>query len=78
MADEDAFVDRELRLRLYRSQQHVFWAIEKEHYPYYKRSDLYFEFLASAPSTSHTTATTTAVVPEEVWTRLNYIMAIPE
>lgn len=42
---------RELGLRLYRIQQHVFWEIEKEHYPYFKRSDLYFKFLASAPST---------------------------
>lgn len=41
---------RELGLRLYRIQQHVFWEIEKEHYPYFKRSDLYFKFLASAPS----------------------------
>ncbi|KAI7886398.1 PXA domain-containing protein [Mucor mucedo] len=41
---------RELGSRLYRIQQHVFWEIEKEHYPYFKRSDLYFKFLASAPS----------------------------
>lgn len=67
IADEDAFADniRELRLRLYRIQQHVFWEIEKEHYPYFKRSDLYFKFLASAPSTAHTTS---AAVPEDEYT----------
>ncbi|KAI8051053.1 PXA domain-containing protein [Gilbertella persicaria] len=40
---------RELGLRLSRIQQHVFWEIEKEHFPYFKRSDLYFKFLSSAP-----------------------------
>ncbi|CAO3626374.1 unnamed protein product [Mucor fragilis] len=50
-SDEEAFANqiRELSLRLYRIQQHVFWEIEKEHYPYFKRSDLYFKFLSSAP-----------------------------
>ncbi|KAI9483361.1 MAG: PXA domain-containing protein [Benjaminiella poitrasii] len=39
----------ELHLCLRRIQQHVFWEIEKEHFPYFKRSDLYFKFLSSAP-----------------------------
>lgn len=41
---------RELRLHLYRIQQHIFWEIEKEHFPYFKRSDLYFKFLSSGPA----------------------------
>ncbi|KAI8967691.1 PXA domain-containing protein [Mycotypha africana] len=40
----------ELRLRLLRIQQYIFREIEKEHYPYFKRSDLYFKFLSSAPN----------------------------
>ncbi|KAG0165252.1 Intermediate filament protein [Apophysomyces sp. BC1034] len=38
------------RQRLYRIQQHVFWQIEKAHFPYFKRSDLYFKYLASSPN----------------------------
>ncbi|KAI7908175.1 PXA domain-containing protein [Cokeromyces recurvatus] len=40
---------RELHLCLCRIQQQTFWEIEKEHFPYFKRSDLYFKFLSSAP-----------------------------
>lgn len=60
--DEESFANqiRELNLRLYRIQQHVFWEIEKEHYPYFKRSDLYFKFLSSTPPV-HTNP-----IPEEV------------
>lgn len=59
--DEETFANqiRELNLRLYRIQQHVFWEIEKEHYPYFKRSDLYFKFLSSAPPIQN------AAIPEE-------------
>jgi sorting nexin-25 len=51
-SEEELFDDRvrELGLRLNRIQQHIFWEIEKEHFPYFKRSDLYFKFLASSPS----------------------------
>ncbi|KAL7333668.1 tRNA (guanine-N(7)-)-methyltransferase (tRNA(m7G46)-methyltransferase) [Mucor circinelloides] len=60
--DEESFANqiRELNLRLYRIQQHVFWEIEKEHYPYFKRSDLYFKFLSSAPPIQNNP------IPEEV------------
>ncbi|GAA5809018.1 hypothetical protein MFLAVUS_002420 [Mucor flavus] len=51
---------RELRLHLYRIQQHIFWEIEKEHFPYFKRSDLYFKFLSSTPAAAAAT-----VIPEE-------------
>ncbi|KAG1159705.1 hypothetical protein G6F37_004648 [Rhizopus arrhizus] len=48
--EEASFNDNinELRLKLYRIQQHVFWQIEKEHFPHFKRSDLYFKFLSSS------------------------------
>ncbi|CEI91432.1 hypothetical protein RMCBS344292_05720 [Rhizopus microsporus] len=29
-------------------QQQIFWEIDKEHFPYFKRSDLYFKFLSSS------------------------------
>jgi sorting nexin-25 len=71
--EEAAFANhiRELRLRLIRIQQHVFWEIEKEHYPYFKRSDLYFKFLSSAPpATSNImTSTNTLDEVEQVHTR---------
>ncbi|KAI8640059.1 PXA domain-containing protein [Parasitella parasitica] len=59
--DQESFAAqiRELNVRLNRIQQHVFWEIEKEHYPYFKRSDLYFKFLASAPPIQNT------AIPEE-------------
>ncbi|CEP07570.1 hypothetical protein [Parasitella parasitica] len=59
--DQESFATqiRELNVRLSRIQQHVFWEIEKEHYPYFKRSDLYFKFLASAPPIQNT------AIPEE-------------
>ncbi|ORX44583.1 hypothetical protein DM01DRAFT_1340339 [Hesseltinella vesiculosa] len=37
-------------------QQHIFWQMEKEDYPYFKRSDLYFKFLASTPTPEPTTS----------------------
>ena len=39
-----------MRLRLYEIQRHVFYQLEKDHFPYFKRSDLYFKFLASTPN----------------------------
>ncbi|KAI8342056.1 PXA domain-containing protein [Chlamydoabsidia padenii] len=41
---------QQMREQLYRIQQHVLWQLEKEHFPYFKRSDLYFKFLASSPT----------------------------
>ncbi|ORZ21687.1 PXA domain-domain-containing protein [Absidia repens] len=41
---------QEMQDQLYRIQQHVLWQLEKEHFPYFKRSDLYFKFLASSPT----------------------------
>ncbi|KAI8968665.1 PXA domain-containing protein [Pilobolus umbonatus] len=43
----ESFNMDDLRKRLYQIQQHVFWELEKDHFPYFKRSDLYFKFLAS-------------------------------
>lgn len=72
-SEQAAFANhiRELRLRLIRIQQHVFWEIEKEHYPYFKRSDLYFKFLSSAPPVTSNIMTTTNTLDdiEEVHTR---------
>ncbi|KAI8092564.1 PXA domain-containing protein [Halteromyces radiatus] len=41
---------KDMRQQLYRIQQHLLWQLEKEHFPYFKRSDLYFKFLASTPT----------------------------
>ncbi|OBZ84694.1 Sorting nexin-12 [Choanephora cucurbitarum] len=50
-ASPQAFVSQVQALRdcMTRIQQAVFQEIEKEHFPYFKRSDLYFKFLSSAP-----------------------------
>ncbi|KAF7729207.1 Intermediate filament protein [Apophysomyces ossiformis] len=48
--DDNATLGDMTRQRLYRIQQHVFWQIEKMHFPYFKRSDLYFKYLASSPN----------------------------
>ncbi|KAI9266042.1 PXA domain-containing protein [Sporodiniella umbellata] len=37
----------DLKQKLYRIQQYIFWQIEKEHFPHFKRSDLYFKFISS-------------------------------
>ncbi|KAG2227701.1 hypothetical protein INT45_004743, partial [Circinella minor] len=43
-------VVQEMRQRLYQIQQHIFWELEKEHFPFFKRSDLYFKYLATTPN----------------------------
>ncbi|KAI9266849.1 PXA domain-containing protein [Phascolomyces articulosus] len=43
---------QEMRQRLYQIQQHIFWQLEKEHFPYFKRSDLYFKYLATTPNSA--------------------------
>ncbi|KAI9308239.1 PXA domain-containing protein [Cunninghamella echinulata] len=48
--EKNTEVFNDMRSRVYRIQQHVFWQLEKEHFPYFKRSDLYFKFLASTPT----------------------------
>ncbi|KAI9497423.1 PXA domain-containing protein [Zychaea mexicana] len=45
-------VVQEMRQRLYQIQQHIFWQLEKEHFPYFKRSDLYFKYLATTPNSA--------------------------
>ncbi|CAO3703540.1 unnamed protein product [Rhizopus stolonifer] len=47
--DANTLIDiNDLKQKLYRIQQHVFWQIEKEHFPHFKRSDLYFKFLSTS------------------------------
>ncbi|KAL0074151.1 PXA domain-containing protein [Phycomyces blakesleeanus] len=43
---------QEMGRRLYRIQQSIFWQIEKEHFLYFKRSDLYFKYLATSPNSA--------------------------
>ncbi|KAI8140894.1 PXA domain-containing protein [Fennellomyces sp. T-0311] len=45
-------VVQEMRQRMYQIQQHIFWQLEKEHFPYFKRSDLYFKYLATTPNSA--------------------------
>ncbi|KAI7875789.1 hypothetical protein K492DRAFT_240110 [Lichtheimia hyalospora FSU 10163] len=45
-----------VRQQLYRIQQQVFDQLEKEHFPYFKRSDLYFKYLATTPNSGPDTA----------------------
>lgn len=47
---------QDMREKLYGIQQHVFWQLEKEHFPYFKRSDLYFKYLATTPNSAPDTA----------------------
>lgn len=47
---------KDMREKLYSIQQHVFWQLEKEHFPYFKRSDLYFKYLATTPNSAPDTA----------------------
>ncbi|KAI9319877.1 PXA domain-containing protein [Dichotomocladium elegans] len=39
-----------VRQRLYQIQKQVFQQIDKDHFPYFKRSDLYFKYLATTPN----------------------------
>lgn len=47
---------QKVRQQLYRIQQQVFDQLEKEHFPYFKRSDLYFKYLATTPNSGPDTA----------------------
>lgn len=47
---------QDVRQQLYQIQQQVFDQLEKEHFPYFKRSDLYFKYLATTPNSGPDTA----------------------
>lgn len=47
---------QDVRQQLYKIQQQVFDQLEKEHFPYFKRSDLYFKYLATTPNSGPDTA----------------------
>ncbi|KAI8072691.1 PXA domain-containing protein [Gongronella butleri] len=55
--DDGILLKAELQHRLNILQQHVFWQMDKEEFPYFKRSDLYFKFLASTPTPEPTSST---------------------
>ncbi|KAI8369312.1 PXA domain-containing protein [Radiomyces spectabilis] len=71
-SDTDASFSAEvqqIREKLYQIQQHVFWQIEKEHFPYFKRSDLYFKYLASSPNPATEPVLERRSLDETTWYR---------
>ncbi|KAI9032587.1 PXA domain-containing protein [Phycomyces nitens] len=55
---------KEMCKRLYRIQQSIFWQIEKEHFLYFKKSDLYFKYLATSPNSAPDTLSVPDTLPE--------------
>lgn len=54
----EAFLDavQALRRSLYEIHDYIYTLLEKEHFPYFKHSDLYFKYLATTPNENSTTS----------------------